>query len=120
MPDADPIKDQIDQKRSQAANLNQEVSRGIRARQIYEDALFKGAVEAIKDDIWKRFRNTPLDDKSGDYARLSLRLELDCLDKVLTGLRRHIETGKLAEREIPMIRKTIEALTQRLRRTTAA
>ena len=102
--------DQIDGLEQDAAERRQEVSRGVRARQIYEDSLFKEAVEAVKNRIWDDFRNSPLDDAKGDELRRNARLKLECLDQVLRDLRRHVETGDLASKQLPLIERTIKSL----------
>lgn len=102
--------DEIDRHRQDAADRRQEFNRGDRARQIYEDPLFKGAVEAVKDRIWSRFKESALDD---DGDRRIARLKLDCLDEVLKELLRHMQTGMLAREHLPMIERTLQALSRR-------
>lgn len=82
--------------------LEREVAIAQRAKAIYEDDLFVSAVEAIKDDIWTRFRQTAVAD---DRTRLELRLQLDCLERICQRFKNHMQTGKLATQELSMIEK---------------
>lgn len=102
--------DEIDRHRQDAADRRQEVNRGSRAKQIYEDPLFAEAVDAVKDRVWKEFAASSLKD---DTQRLICRLKLDCLDEVLKALHRHMETGRLASHQLPLIERTIKALSRR-------
>jgi hypothetical protein len=102
--------DEIDRMERDAADRRQEVDRGVRARQIYEDSLFKGAVEAVKDRIWDDFKQSPVDGKNGDELRRIARLKLDCLDHMLRDLRRHMETGTMASNQLPFIERTLKTL----------
>ena len=84
-----------------------EVDRAHRARQILDDALFKEAVQAVKDDTLRMFSDSSLND---DHARLLARLRLDCLDKVVGQLLTHVRTGELAEKQLPLIERAVKAI----------
>lgn len=102
--------DEIGRAREDAADRRQEVDRGQRARQIVEDPLLVAAVDAIKDRVWRDFAKSALGD---DDARRMARIKLDCLDQVLRDLRRHMETGKLASQQLPLIERTLAVLTRK-------
>ena len=91
---------------------HQELDRANRARQIMEDPLFRDAVEAVKDQLYKDFAASPLED---DKQRLSARIGIDMLDRVLTSLRKHVETGKMAALSLADIDRK-KTMMQRLRR----
>lgn len=79
-----------------------ELDRANRARAIYEDPLFAEAIEAIKDQLWKDFAQS----KIGDHdTRLYARIGVDMLDKVCGALRKHMDTGKMAEKTLAGIEK---------------
>lgn len=105
--------DEIDRQRQEAADRRQEVNRGDQARRIYESPLFKEAVDAIKDRLWLQFSKSALAD---DKARLIARLKLDCLDELLKDLNRHMDTGKLASQQLPMIERALEAMRRKRKR----
>ena len=86
--------------------LKESQRRAFRAGQIRLDPLFRGAVEAIKDDIWSDFARSKPDD---DEARRMARLRLDVLDRVLGELNRHMSDGTLAT-------KRLEGLTAAVRK----
>lgn len=77
--------------------LRAELDRAHRAARLLDDDLFKAAVEGIKDGLWREFSTSALDD---DRRRLHIRLQLGLLDDLLKHIRRHVETGKLASRQL--------------------
>ena len=92
--------------------LTREVHRKGQAERIFNDQLFQDAVSAIKDGIWKDFAASDLKDNE---ARTLARLKLDVLNKLLTDLRRHIETGRLSEGRLAQIQDIIKRNTRRRR-----
>ena len=60
------------------------------------------AVEAVKDQLYKDFAASPLDD---DKMRLSARIGIDILDKILSALRKHMDTGKFAAQSLADIER---------------
>lgn len=105
--------DEIDRLRQEAADRQKEVSRGEQAKRIYEDALFKEAVEAVRDRIWDQFSRCPVAD---DRGLLVARIKLECMDEVLRELRHHMDTGKMASQHLPLIRRTLDALRRKRKR----
>ena len=89
-----------------------ETDRAGRAARFLEDELFKGAVEAVKDRIWRDFAGSP-PGVAGDEARRDARLGLDILDKIIGQLRHHVQTGKLAEAQLSMLEKVREKMKRR-------
>ena len=89
------------------AQRRAERDRGQRAQRIYEDDLFIGAIEAIKDDAWRRFAASDLKD---DRERLIQRLRIDVIDQIATAMRTHMTTGKMAEGQIPFLEKALRKL----------
>ena len=80
------------------ARLN--LDRAHRAKRIYEDELFVDAVEGIKERLWKDFSQSKLDD---DTLRLQARIGIDMLDKICGAFRKHMENGKLAQRDLSLV-----------------
>ena len=80
----------------------QELYRANRAKSIIEDELFLEAVEAVKDQLWRDFAQSKLDD---DNLRRNARIGVDMLDRILSSLRKHIETGKMADKALADIEK---------------
>ncbi len=102
---------QVDDGLLNEDQLRAEQDRGHRARRIYENDLFKDAAEAIKDDIWKAFRKSNLDD---DAIRRTLRLQLDLLDGFLQTFRHHMETGMLAQIDLELIEEKAKRIPKRV------
>lgn len=71
-----------------------ELDRSNKCKAILEDEFFVAAVEAIKQQLYEEFARSPLED---DTQRLRARLGIDMLDKILSQLRHHIQTGKMAQ-----------------------
>ena len=89
-----------------------ETNRAARAGRLLEDDLFKGAVEAVKDRIWREFANSP-PGVEGDEARRNGRMGLAVLDQILGQLRHHVQTGRLATEQLGMLAKVREKLKRR-------
>lgn len=85
------------------AQLQQEVDRAHTAERIFGDALFKSAVDDIRDRILMQFAEART-----DKDRLEAQSRLLGLNSVLKELRTHVETGKFA-------RSQMEALRERFR-----
>lgn len=74
-----------------------EADRARQARAIVENPLFKEAVDACNDHIWGQFAKSEFSD---DQTRRNARIALDLLDRLLKNLKRHIETGKMADQNL--------------------
>lgn len=90
-----------------------ELSRGNRARQIFDDEMFQEAMTVIRDQIWKDFAAT---DYKDDAQRTVLRLKLDVLKEFGEEFLRAMATGKMAEEQLSFIEKQME----RFKKTRAA
>ena len=72
----------------------EELERAARAEQILGDSLFKEAVQEVESALINGIRRSPIKDAE---LREKLCQQLTQLDAVLSVLRGHMETGKLAE-----------------------
>ncbi len=77
-----------------------ELERANRTRQIVEDPIFRDAVQAVRDQLYKDFAKSDLGD---DRKRLSARIGVDLLETLLTALEKHMQTGKMAEHTLAEI-----------------
>ncbi len=78
-------------------SLETEVSRGMQAREVLENDLFKEAVEKTQQDIFDKFAATDPTDKEGMVIQ---RLRLKCLADITRNLQDVMNTGVLAEQQI--------------------
>lgn len=78
-----------------------EVDRGARARRILEDDLWKDAVEKVATSIRRAWENSRPDDTE---ARERAYLELRLLNALVGDLKKVLETGELAGRQIERAR----------------
>ena len=84
------------------SDLQQETSRGTRAKEVLENELFKETLGTLKKSYEEAiFQTTPTDDK----GRFSIYLAYQILGKVENHLRTVMETGKLAEKQLQDLRK---------------
>ena len=88
-----------------------QINRAHQANRLLESELFQGAVEAVKDQIWREFIASDLDD---DQKRRNCRVGLEILDRILSQMRHHVQTGKLATGHLTDIEKRRDFL-QRLK-----
>ena len=89
-----------------------ETDRAARAKRLLDDELFKAAIDAVKDRIWRDFA-TSAPGIEGDEARRLDRTGLDVLDRILGQLRHHVQTGRLAAEQLGMLAKVREKLKRR-------
>jgi hypothetical protein len=104
------LSDEAERIRQDAAERRQEVNRGEQAKRVYEDSLFKEAVEAMKDRLWDEFRAAGPSDRD---ALVTVRLKFQCLEDLLADLRRHMSTGRMAAEKLPFIERTLQAITRK-------
>tara|TARA_R110002012_G_scaffold17003_3_gene65009 strand:+ start:1062 stop:1322 length:261 start_codon:yes stop_codon:yes gene_type:complete len=84
------------------SDLQQESSRGTRAKEVLENDLFKETLDTLKKSYEEAiFQTIPTDDK----GRFSIYLAYQILGKVENHLRTVMETGKLAEKQLQDLRK---------------
>lgn len=93
-------------------SLDQEVSRGTRAKQLIEDELFKEAVEKTQQDVFDKFSMLDPTDKEGMVIQ---RLRLNVLASVVRNLQEVMETGALAEKQIEHEQTLAQRAIQRLK-----
>lgn len=96
----------------------EEINRAQQADRLLEGQLFKEAVEAIKDQFWKEFVGSDPTGE-GDDLRRNARVGMEILDRILTSLRHHVKTGKLASTQMALIEQRKKSLYQRLKRRVA-
>jgi hypothetical protein len=77
----------------QESRARKEVQLEQKASNILDSPLLKDAIEAVKDQLYKEFAASALED---DNLRLRARIGIEMLDRVLKHLRHHIDTGKMA------------------------
>jgi len=78
----------------QAAKFEEEVGRAKEARAILESPLFTGAVDAMKQEVYRAWLVSDAKDTAG---RENLFKMQRAVEKLMQNLSKHIETGKLAE-----------------------
>lgn len=83
-------------------DLENQVRRADRAKQLLADELVVEAREQIEQALWEAFKNSPIRDSEG---REHLRLMLDCHTKFFGYLQRVVEDGSLARLELEGKRK---------------
>jgi len=84
------------------SNLQKEIERGSRAKNIIEDDLFIETFQILKDSYQEAiFQTAPNDDE----GRLKIYLAYQILGKVENHFRVTMETGKLASRQLEELRK---------------
>lgn len=93
--------------------LDQEVSRGVQARQILEDQLFQESVKVVQDDIFEKFSSA--DPSNLEELRIQ-RLRLKCLADITRQIQTVMETGYLAEQEIERQKTLTERSIERVRK----
>lgn len=93
-----------------------DISRGVKAKAILEDEMFREAVEAVQKSIFDEFAEI----EPSDVAKLQVcRLRLNALAEVTRRLASVMNTGKLAEvereREQTIAQRTAERLKRGIR-----
>ncbi len=84
------------------SNLEIEANRGVRARTILEDELFKETLETLKQSYTEAIFQTGPND---ELARTKIYLAYQILGKFENHFRTIMETGKLAEKQLLDLRK---------------
>ena len=84
------------------SNLEIEANRGVRAKTILEDELFKETLETLKQSYTEAIFQTGPND---ELARTKIYLAYQILDKFENHFRTIMETGKLAEKQLLDLRK---------------
>lgn len=72
------------------------------AARLLEDPLMVEAVQACNDKLWREFAESPISD---DETRRNARIGLDMLNRIVANLRKHIESGKLADKYLADLEK---------------
>lgn len=89
----------------------QDIHRAHQVSQTLDSAVFKEAVEAVKQRLYEEFSRSELDD---DRGRLYARIGMDVLDRILKHLRHHVQTGKLAKTALAEIEEKKRRATKRV------
>tara|TARA_R100001463_G_scaffold44146_2_gene91906 strand:+ start:132 stop:392 length:261 start_codon:yes stop_codon:yes gene_type:complete len=84
------------------SNLEIEANRGVRAKAILEDELFKETLETLKQSYTEAIFQTGPND---ELARTKIYLAYQILGKFENHFRTIMETGKLAEKQLLDLRK---------------
>lgn len=85
--------------------LNQQTTRGVRAKQILEDDLVTGAFQSLEDAYIAAWRETAVDEMLG---REKLFLAINIVGKVRQHLQQIMSDGKIAESDLRELAKTPE------------
>lgn len=88
-------------------DLEKQVQRGIRAKQILDDSLTKEALQAIREDIYKDIAKTgykDVDDREYQYRILKA---LELFEKKF---KRYMEKGTVAESKLNPLQKVVRRL----------
>lgn len=86
------------------ANLDQDISRGNRAKLILEDELFKTCVEQIEAEFWRLFKETsPVDQEKLQFIKQMQYIH----GKYLAFFTQTITNGKIAEMNVESKKKTL-------------
>ena len=88
-----------------AARARDELGRAHRAKRIVEDEMFVAAIEAMKQRIWQDFGSGDPKDTAGLQI---LRIRLQCVNDLMSDLRHHVTTGKMAEKKLAEIKSERE------------
>lgn len=98
-----PSKEQLDKREDRAL---EEIDRAARAKAIFEDDLFKEAVDAVQQQLYTQFAAT---DAAHVIELQRANIGMQMLDRVLKLLRSHVDTGKLAEVTLNEVRAQKES-----------
>ena len=75
-------------------------ARATRAKMLLNDELFKGALQAVRDEVVKSFTTCPVNDLDG---MRQYRLMYELLDRIVGAIGQHVRTGQIAEDYIKKI-----------------
>lgn len=89
---------------------DQQVTRAIEAKQVLENQAFRGAMDALKEQIIDQWKTCPVRDKEGQLLLLQLAKLSDKFESILVGM---IETGKLAQHKIDVDQARNESAVRR-------
>lgn len=78
------------------------VARSERATRLLENEYFVEAVKAVNDQLCSEFMHSAIDDEK---TRTNARIGVDMLDRILKAVRHHVETGKIAKKNLTDIRE---------------
>lgn len=99
-----------------ADGLNQQVQRGTEAAQVLENVAFKEALQIMRDDSVRAWRECPIRDREGQLLLLQHAKLVDKFEGILRGL---IENGKAAQRRIDIEDARSESKAKRIWRKVA-
>jgi len=78
-------------------DLNKQVSRGQRAKELLEDPLLQDSLKAIRNKLDNEWKNSPLRDVEGREKIFFLVKAIDEFEAMLIS---EMETGKLASQQL--------------------
>lgn len=78
-------------------DLNKQISRGQRAKELLEDPLLQDSLKAIRNKLDTEWKNSPLRDVEGREKIFFLVKAIDELEAMLIS---ELETGKLASEQL--------------------
>ena len=96
--------------------LNQQVQRGTEAAQVLDNGAFKEALQIMRDDAVKAWRDCPIRDTEGQQLLLQHAKLIDKFEGILRGV---VESGKFAQRKIDIDDARSESKVQRMLRKVA-
>lgn len=86
------------------------VTRSIEADQVLQNEAFKLAMQTLKDDVLRTWKDCPVRDREGQLLLLQLAKLTDKFEAILIGL---IEAGKFAKHKIDLDNLRSESKAQR-------
>jgi hypothetical protein len=84
------------------SNLNKEASRGLEAKTVFENKIFKESIEYLRTSYTQAIFQTGPNDEE---ARTKIYLAYQILGKFEDHFRTVMETGKLAEKQLQDLKK---------------
>ena len=78
-------------------DLHKQDLRGIEAAQVLENAAYKYAMQSMRDEITKQWKECPIRDAEGQLLLLQLAKLTDKFESILSGL---VESGKFAHHKL--------------------
>lgn len=84
------------------SNLNKEASRGLEAKTVFENKIFKESIESLRTSYTQAIFQTGPNDEE---ARTKIYLAYQILGKFEDHFRTVMETGKLAEKQLQDLKK---------------
>lgn len=97
--ESDALRHQLDAEEAIAVQAQ---NRARHAQNLLENPLLNEGIQAIKDQLWAEFSQSPLDD---DRCRLQARMGVDMLDRILKYLKKKVKDGDVADLALTEIKR---------------